>query len=151
MASKFYFLAQGPRLGALAGGVAAQHVDIATWLQGRSAVCARQLAHELGLAVCDAAPCSQSARESPVEVFVRADPEPQPVIPAAKCDGTNVSGHADGPGPRIEAQSLQAQTRMRGILAEESICASRSRLSFRRQRAIQLPKLRSSARDHAPA
>ena len=57
---------------------------------------------------------------------MRANPEPQPLVAAAKCDGTNVSGDANRPGTWIKAQSLQPQTRMRRILAEELICASGS-------------------------
>ena len=92
-----------------------------------------------------------STRKSAVELFVRTNPEPQPLVTAAKCDRTNVFGDANRPGTWIKAQSLQPQTRMRRILAEELICASGSGLDFRRQLAIQLPKLRCCARDHARA
>src|SRR5204862_4909096 len=90
-----------------------------------------------------------SAWKSAVELFVRANPEPEPLVAAAKCDGTNVSRDANRPGTRIKAQSLQPQTRMRRILVEELVCASGSGSDFRRQFAIQLPKLRCCARDHA--
>ncbi len=89
------------------------------------------------------------ARKSAVELFVCANPEPKPLVVAAKRHGTNVSCDANRPGTRIKAQSLQPQTRMRRILAEELICASGGGSDFRRQLAIQLPKFGCCARDHA--
>ena len=90
-----------------------------------------------------------STRKSAVELFVRTNPEPQPLVTAAKCDRTNVFGDANRPGTWIKAQSLQPQTRMRRILAEELICASGSGLGFSaaaRDTTAKTPVLRERSR-----
>ncbi len=57
-------------------------------------------------------------RKMAVEVFVRAHPNPKPLVSMPKSDRANVSRDSNRPGTRIEAQTLKPQTGMGGVLAE---------------------------------
>jgi hypothetical protein len=71
-------------------------------------------------------------RESPVELAMRSDPEPDPFVTTSDCDCANISRDADRPRTRIKAQSFEAQTGMRRILAKELVCSARCGARVRR-------------------
>jgi hypothetical protein len=53
-----------------------------------------------------------------VEVFVRAYPNPKPLVSMPESDRANISRDSNRPRTRIEAQPLEPQTGMGGVLAK---------------------------------
>jgi len=83
-----------------------------------------------------------SSWELPVEVFVAANPNPDPnVLSKSLSNGTIIPSHPDRPKTRIGPQPLKLERWMRGIFYELLVSRSRSLFDSAWKIAIGFPEI----------